>query len=527
MQVDSGEISWKTPNSEAPTHSPNAAADDSQNIRGLFHRALDNLVDRALLPLSIVRFGFRQWITLSGLSTTTEADSQNSDPQTDHLGRPQPPTPTSPALDLPPDAEDFLAASAMLETSARGSLDQSAQKPVSTQTHTTYILRFTTSVSTRAVLLQPRAQLVASLCPVTNSISDLKRAKYPQPLTEVTDQTWPAIAVAKIAPYGITADVVSVPETHLGDLEERTLDAWSKAFGYSHSFLTACGASNGEPAEQSNLLWIRIRATEEPLLYPRKLVLVDRDALPSDTLTPKSKDPLETADIDTGASLDADPDNNAAIDGQSYPDNSQARSDDASAAKVEVGLFGEEEGEEAEEGEELSEEEGEFDEEGEIAGDPAPVNPSGGNTSTGTSISRDPRPVTSTELDAIVAELRTATSRSMEKSLATIQDSMAAFQAELRVEQEQEEARRREKLEKDRAAAAAAAAAQSALDGSTKASHSRAAGGTGSRKRPRSNTRDEASSSSKARRKSVSAAGGSTKSMQAPAAPTDANALSQ
>ncbi|KAJ2238449.1 hypothetical protein IWW45_000069 [Coemansia sp. RSA 485] len=525
LEVDSGEISWKTPNSEAPTHSPNAAADDSQNIHGLFHRALDNLVDRALLPLSIVRFGFRQWITLSGLSTTTEADSQNSDPQTYHLGGPQPPTPTSPALDLPPDAEDFLAASAMLETSARGSLDQSAQKSAPTQTHTTYILRFTASVSTRAVLLQPRAQLVASLCPVTNSISDLKRAKYSQPLTEDTDQTWPAIAVAKIAPYGITADIVSVPETHLGNLEERTLDAWSKAFGYSHSFLTACGPNNGEPAEQSNLLWIRIRAAEEPLLYPRKLVLVDRDALPSDTLTPKSKDQLETADIDTGASLDANPDNNVVIDGQSYPDSSQARSDDASAAKVEVGLFGEE-GEEAEEGEELSEEEGEFDEEGEIAGDLASVNPSGGNTITGTSTSRDPRPVASTELDAIVAELRTATSRSLEKSLATIQDSMAAFQAELRVEQEQEEARRREKLEKDRAAAAAAAA-QSALDGSTKASHSRVAGGTGSRKRPRSNTRDEASSSSKARRKSVSAAGGSTKSMQAPAAPTDANALSQ
>ncbi|KAJ1643272.1 hypothetical protein LPJ64_004931, partial [Coemansia asiatica] len=81
-EVCNGHINWKTPESEPPSHSPNtvtfqqqssnsesssssSSSYDSKMIHGLFHRALDNLVDRALLPLSIVRFGFRQWITLS------------------------------------------------------------------------------------------------------------------------------------------------------------------------------------------------------------------------------------------------------------------------------------------------------------------------------------------------------------------------------------------------------------------------------------------------------------------------------
>ncbi|KAJ1828503.1 hypothetical protein LPJ56_001070 [Coemansia sp. RSA 2599] len=541
--VGSGQISWKAPESEPSFQSPDATgfqqepgleatSPDTQTVHALFHRALDNLVDRALLPLSIVRFGFRQWITLSSLPPTT-AKGRSSEQQigTAHPAElSQPPlTPTSPVLDLPPDAEDFLAASTKLEADLSVGADRSAKPPGPSPPFTTHILRFNTAISNCAVLLQPNAQPAPSLCPVADSIGQLKRTNPSQQPAAEKDQQWPAVAAARVAPYGIPADIVSVPETHMGESEDRTLDAWSRAFGYPREFLTVSGAI-GEPAGRSNLLWIRLRSAEEPLLYPRKLVLVDKNALRKADSATNPLEPTETASADTDVSSDpAAASLQAGAEAQQDLGRDDGDKSDGSAAKTERELFGKEEGEEAEEGEELSEEEGEYDEEGEIASDPAPAHPATNTTTTTTTTAVEPAPVASAELDAIVAELRTATSRSMEKSLAAIQESMAAFQAELRVEQEQEETRKREKLEKERAAAAAAAAAQGALTEVSRVSNARSAGGSSSRKRPRSNTRDEPSGSNKSRRKSVSSAAASNgkQTTTAQAAPTTVDTPSQ
>ncbi|KAJ2874373.1 hypothetical protein FB639_004107, partial [Coemansia asiatica] len=561
-EVCNGHINWKTPESEPPSHSPNIAtfqqqssnsesssssssssSYDSKMIHGLFHRALDNLVDRALLPLSIVRFGFRQWITLSGLPTTTgAANSQTSEPQTqtDHLERSQPLTPTSPALDLSSEAQDFIAASTMLESSTRDFSDQKAETSTQSLPHTTYVLRFTTSISTRAILLQPDAQPVPSLYPVTDSINELAARTKPLHQQQISEdqQQWPALAAARIVPYGIPADIISVPETHSGESEERTLDAWSRAFGYPREFLTISDSSSSQSLERSNLLWIRISIAKEPLLYPRKLVLIDKSALSKSDQTPKVSEHMESVDDDANASLESA---SVKVNDGSQQDSSHEQRDhlDEIAAKTDKGLFsdeeeGEEEGEEgeeaeeaeeAEEGEELGEEEGEYDEEGEIAGDSSSADPtinSNSNGSTNGSSNADTINMVSAELDTIVAELRTATSLSMEKSLAAIQESMTLFQAELRIEQEQEEARKREKLEKERATTA-----QGILAETSKSSSSKSAGGSGSRKRPRSNTRDEPSGNNKTRRKSVSTANSASKQASTQVAASSVDTPSQ
>ncbi|KAJ1721629.1 hypothetical protein LPJ53_003881, partial [Coemansia erecta] len=314
----------------------------------------------------------------------------------------------------------------------------------------------------------------------------------PRQPTPVEESLGPsAIAAARIAPYGIRAEIVSEPAEHLGEIEEEALNAWSLAFGYSRELLTGHTTDN----EVSSLVWIRLERSEEPFLYPRRLVFVDHGASTSDSLSlplPEHETVFQTDQSGSSVVPDADAD----IDVRMLSEGEEGEDDSEKPTMVEEAEEGEEgeeeEGEEGEEGEELGEV-GEYDEEGEIADPAVPVAPV-------------PQvAIVSPELDAVIASLRTETSRSMEKSILTIQESMSAFQVELRIEQQ--------KKEEEEAAAAAAAATvrkrekqQSASAEGTKLTQSKSAsGGAGNtKKRQRSNTRDEGTN--KSRRKSVSSA---------------------
>ncbi|KAJ1782591.1 hypothetical protein LPJ62_005387, partial [Coemansia sp. RSA 2167] len=92
--------------SENSSSAVDSNEDSSTEIHNIFYRSLDNLVDRALMPLSIVRFGFRQWITLDkaldSIDNTQTDESLLNDWQL-------PPTPSSPSTCLQLDASDFIA----------------------------------------------------------------------------------------------------------------------------------------------------------------------------------------------------------------------------------------------------------------------------------------------------------------------------------------------------------------------------------------------------------------------------------
>ncbi|KAJ1725913.1 hypothetical protein LPJ61_005554, partial [Coemansia biformis] len=187
------------------------------------------------------------------------------------------------------------------------------------------------------------------------------------------------------------------------------------------------------------------------MLYPRRLVFVDADE------TARMHAPTQPA-CRTDVSADGRASSAATLD----PDIPVQGDKTAHVVPRE-------EGEEPED----EDEEGEYDEEGEIAD---PVAPATGDTGIPASAG----------LDEIVARLGLETSRSVEQSLATVKETMARFQVELRVEEEEEEARRKARIAKE-------AAAESAK--SAKA----AAGSNTTRKRQRSITKGSAPS--KARRK--------------------------
>ncbi|KAJ2000218.1 hypothetical protein H4R26_004721, partial [Coemansia thaxteri] len=118
--VDWGEIPWKTSTScGGEAHGP---------VHELLVRALDNLLDGVLLPLSIVRFGFRQWIALDGLAlqrsgsrTEPGGDSGSAGFSAPAKARAAsrwvlPLTPPSSDIEVVPDVAEFLAASAELDT---------------------------------------------------------------------------------------------------------------------------------------------------------------------------------------------------------------------------------------------------------------------------------------------------------------------------------------------------------------------------------------------------------------------------
>ncbi|KAJ2723226.1 hypothetical protein GGI07_002795 [Coemansia sp. Benny D115] len=529
--VNSGELAWRSLTSDAsqqqqPGDSDTFQSDPvSEDAEALFKRALDNLIDCALLPLSIVRFGFRQWITLAPLPAQTR--TQQIQGCSDHSAFSLPtPTTTPESLQHFPECADFIAASSLLD-----SPPASAPAPTSDTTHISnsaalepthlHLLRISCNISANSLLLQPSAQQISFLHPLPESIDTQHPAAIQQPIKaqSTVSASLPLLAIVRIAPYGLLAHVVSVPQSHLGESEDKSLDVWALAFGYPRDFL------NLHRPGQSSMLWIRMGPDQDPLLYPRRLVLLDKS--PTAQLSAKTalqQQQQQSSEAAAQEKISATDEKNASpdeasgtpqqhamfVDEATCASTSHAPTTAAAPTNIDEAEEGEEgeEGEESEEagevtreeceeGEEIGEEaseEGEYDEEGEIADPvPAPATP-------------ETIPMAA-ELDIIIAELRMETSRSMEKSFAAIQESMAQFQSEL--DAEEKETRKREQQQKLEQQMKEKAAQQEAQAGATAAKLSKeksAGGANGTKKRQRSNTKGEESGNTKARRKSVSTA---------------------
>ncbi|KAJ2316304.1 hypothetical protein IWW52_003714, partial [Coemansia sp. RSA 2704] len=453
--VGSGEMYWNSALSQASEGNVDVSAES--DVHDIFYRSLDNLVDKALMPLSIVRFGFRQWITLDGADTASAGNASNActEPLPDDWQLP--PTPASPSTCMQLDAGGFIADSNSLEHKqpANAQAADIAAGAESNSAKCVRLLRFTTSTSSQALLLQHSSQtadhlsLMARLDEIVAKYSNAPLASQAQ---STDSPELSPIAAARIAPYGTPAMVLSVPTEFLGDTEDQTLEAWSSLFGYSRDLLASSPSHGAQPA--SSLVWIRMADGDEPMLYPRRLVFIDE----VETAALYAVNPTETAAPDTEASA-GQSESTAEPSGHTVPNEEREEGEDVEAEEAE-------EGEECEEGEE-----GEFNEEGEIA-DPPAVS--------------DPLLPAATDLGETIAELDPQPLRVLESSLAAIRESMVQFHAERQAEEAEEEARKREKLAQQPASKAKV--------------NDKAGKANGTRKRQRSNARDEGGPS-KAQRK--------------------------
>ncbi|KAJ2692112.1 hypothetical protein GGH99_001944, partial [Coemansia sp. RSA 1285] len=273
---------------------------------------------------------------------------------------------------------------------------------------------------------------------------------------------------------GLTAEQ---DQNHLGDTEDKAIDAWSTALGYPVDFFAKEEGAFAYGA--SRLAWIALSKDSEPMLYPQRLVLIDEKlslALDSSLGTlPESKgSELAVVAATVHDGLDEKVNNSSPrspvgmdVDQPSVPAQGTA-----------------------EEGED---EEGEYDEEGEIAESVASEQSSPSDTKV---------PPATAELDAIVSTLQRDVPEPLEVSLVDIQRSMAKFQSEIRAKEEaEEEMRQNETAEKNAAASIATAKGASSLTKSTSAKSSSSVGVSGTKKRQRSNSKHE--QSNKARRKSA------------------------
>ncbi|KAJ2120455.1 hypothetical protein IW147_005068 [Coemansia sp. RSA 720] len=453
--VESGEILWNSVMSETSS-AVDSNTDSSTETHNIFYRSLDNLVDRALMSLSIVRFGFRQWITLDKASVSIE--STQTDDESLLNDWQLPPTPSSPSTCLQLDASDFIAESAQLEHAqykARPATKELSQGKSVTEASHPFILQFTANAAPQALLLQHNAQKAAFLRPMSQLESILNRHSNALPAAQITEApTATPIACAKVAPYGVAVHILSAPGAHLGAMEDKAIDAWTQSFGYSKELLASVATQgHGEPA-LSNLVWISMTDSDEPMLYPQRLVFINEK---------------ETAALYAAKSTAA----NAAVGIEC----SKTDTEPEAAPKPSIDDVRMEPEDEREEGED---EEGEYDEEGEIADPPAPA--------------EQEIPLATTELDVAVAQLGAQSPLLLEKSLIAIQESIAQFQTELAAE-EKEEARKRKLQAKDVPKKQA-----KAVTGDTKVASSKTGTTNGTRKRQRSIARDE--KPAKSRRKS-------------------------
>ncbi|KAJ2622839.1 hypothetical protein GGI26_002946 [Coemansia sp. RSA 1358] len=497
----SGELNWKPVSNEASDQNGDKNSEQpSTDIAGLFTRALDNIIDYALLPLSIVRFGLRQWITLTELPSHLHSKKQQqavSDVIRSLHEQKEPYiplTPTSPDIDLPPGAESFLTASNLLDEqkSPQSSMPSvtnatASHKPLNPQTQLAkdrplHLIKLSTrfAFSQDMLLLQYNSLQISGLCPISYLDEVLERrgltggSSHVKPDSTDSKQLIP-IAALRIAPLGVSATLVSVPTKHLGDVEDNALDAWSSALGYSKEFLVEPDADHACLDGRSHMVWITLSKDSEPMLYPQRLVLIDE---------------MQTMDLDAdiskgenaSASASDEPSSTKGLHAAVANSPSNMEIDRSSALPQELDEIHEED----------EDEEGEYDEEGEIAESTSSAEPGRPPLQHPGTI-----PSVNVELDKIVAEIQPSTKQSLESSLLDIQKSMSEFQVELRVKEE-EETRKKEALAIKNAAATSSSRGPTNLTKSSSAKSTSAANGT--KKRQRSNTRDE--QSNKARRKS-------------------------
>ncbi|KAJ1930817.1 hypothetical protein GGF37_007594, partial [Kickxella alabastrina] len=318
------------------------------------------MIDRALLPLSIVRFGFRQWITLAGLPPQQQQGQEQEQQQ-----QPQPQLPISRPL-VSSASMDFLQASASLSHTPQPPSPPTATHPQQRQQqHPTFLLRFTTCISSQRLLIQPSARILKFLRPLT--LTDTK----PRESATLDGPT------VRLAPYGILACLLGAPSGASAENETEAMAGWTQAFGYPDGLMHVEGGSQ--------MVWIRL-LEGNPMLYPRRLVLIDEDEKKEPEAIVTVAEATAMAEEEAVRHVDA-------IE-RDAPVKDEENKSEGEAMAVDTK-------EEGEEGEELSEE-GEFDEEGEIA-DPVTI-----TTTTTSVIAPQPRPPPgplSTELDAIISRL--------------------------------------------------------------------------------------------------------------------------
>ncbi|KAJ2060358.1 hypothetical protein GGI17_003807 [Coemansia sp. S146] len=407
--------------------------------------------------------------------------------------------PESQAIEIVPIPSEFQASS----------IDSPAEA-----TAAMYVLRFATALSSQGLVLQQSATAIDLLRPIADIEAALRRSPGSGSLPRTPDAPgrvgcFTPLASASVAPYALPAKVISLPEEHLGDSEERILDAWSLIFGYPRKLLDtfALLAEHCNSSRSSSLAWITLNDDSEPMLYPRRLILVDRSSVNTVSAVlshgPMSLTAAEPIPVDIPdqrlSDLAVFPEDPLLEPVESKPGFSPKPSESSER----------EEGEDIEEGEE-----GEYDEEGEISDPPVstPVAPR--------TMSADP------DLDAVVDHFCTEAPPVLEQSLAAIRESICQFQAELRIEQEaEEEARKREQLVSNSGSKKEFPTLDSTIADGNKFSSanpkSTTATGGGTKKRQRSNTRDE--TPNKSRRKSVSTASASTKLAKANSTSTAAS----
>ncbi|KAJ2718192.1 hypothetical protein H4S00_003892, partial [Coemansia sp. D1744] len=368
-----------------------------------------------------------------------------------------PPTPSSPSTCLQLDASDFISESVQLEHAqyrAQPATSELSQGKNMTEASNPFILQFTANAAPQALLLQHNAQKATFLRPMSQLESILKQHSNAFIAAQTTEApTATPIACAKVAPYGISAHILSAPGAHLGAMEDKAIDAWTQSFGYSKELLASLATRGHEPA-LSSLVWVSIAGSDEPMLYPQRLLFIDEK---------------ETAAL-YAAQLTAA---NAIIE-KECPKTDTEPEAAPEPTTDDVRMEPEDEREEGED------EEGEYDEEGEIADPPVQV--------------EQEIPLATTELDTAVAQLGAQSPLLLEKSLIAIQESIAQFQTELAAE-EKEEARKRKLQAKDVPKKQA-----KAVSGDTKSANSKAGTTNGTRKRQRSIVSDE--KPAKSRRKS-------------------------
>ncbi|KAJ2783133.1 hypothetical protein H4R18_001881 [Coemansia javaensis] len=453
--VGSGEITW----SAGPLLASGGSGDGA-DVQGIFHRALDNLIDRALVQLSMVRFGLRQWI-----GPDQAPDAPGTPGQTVPGDGPLAAALEGADACLPLGAEAFARDSAALD-------DPRAPGSAADDAPGSCVLRITVSTCAQGLLVQHNARREPGLRPLgrPGSLGGLRFAGGGGDEAGLVP-----VARARIAPYGAQAAIVGEPDGPLGEAEEQVLQAWSEEFGYSRRFLAGDQQQQQQQQQQgTSLVWITVAPRKEPMLYPRRLVFIDTD-------TDEAPERHCTADDGSTALADLTP----------PPQSPAAATGDDAVPSLERAKDDNDDDEEREEGEAMDEKD-DGEEEGEIA-DPATPEHSadddddddddgGGDSDSGDA----PEPTRFDEaMDRLDAEAAAAAS-AVERSLAAIQTALVQFRAEEeREELELEQARRRAQIAKEEAQAAKAAA-------------------NGTRKRQRSVTKGSAGSN-KARRKSNAA----------------------
>ncbi|KAJ2852369.1 hypothetical protein IWW36_000256 [Coemansia brasiliensis] len=455
--VDSGEMFWNA--SLLQTAKGTVENKPDIDVHSLFYRSLDNLVDKALIPLSIVRFGFRQWITLDKASQP-EIGLGETDACEDYWQLP--PTPASPSTYLQPDANDFIANSSKLEHKPSGNCRQAKNDLTKSECKSAadvYIIRFTASALSHAVLLQHNTLKLPSLRPMAQLEQILSQYSTVLPRLQTPDNKLAPIAIARIAPYGSLARIVAVPSASLDESEGETLESWSSLFGYSKSMLEEY--STLQQTSRSNLVWITMTDSDEPMLYPCRLVFIDLEATAA-LYAPGSEASISKAAENTTKQHVA-----SDMDMDTEPVKSDALEE----------AISENEREEGEDDGHIDEED---DEEGEIA-DPSEE-------------LEHETPLATADMDEVVAGLYSQYKPALDVS--EIQKSMAQFQAELQAEEEVRKRERKQTIASNKEA--------QATGGSSKGTGTKA---NGARKRQRSNARDNPPNKSRRKTETSNASG--------------------